>query len=549
MDNFEVLPFLYGIIGGLGLFLYGMKLMSDGLQKSAGDGLRKILEKLTSNRIIGAFVGIVITSIIQSSSATTVMVVGFVNAGLLKLTQALSVVLGANIGTTITGQIIAFKITDFALPAIGIGVFMRIFLKHPRVHYYGEVLIGFGMLFLGLDIMKDCFGPLKGSEGFKDLFVSFARNPIMAVFAGAILTMIIQSSSATLGITMVLAFNGIIDFYTAAAFVLGENIGTTVTANIAAMGASRAARRAALGHFLFNVIGVIYMLILLKYMMAAVDYFTPGNADLVNPDGTKPNISRHIANFHTLFNIINTIIFLPLINQLANLCVILIPGKEKDRKEIVLDDNLLNTPEMAISNARKEVSRMSDHVVEMLELSKKGFFEKDLKSIRKVFELENSVDLMEKNISEYLTKLFHKPISESNSLVINTMIHVIHDLEKVGDYAESITKYADKMIREKISFSEDANEEAEYLFDVAIRFAKHVLDVYNNDKDPESLSTADEDLIDELKINLKNNHLGRLNQGICTADHGILYVDLVNKLEKAGDNIFNIAQAIMGTYK
>ncbi|MDY0132432.1 MAG: Na/Pi cotransporter family protein [Desulforegulaceae bacterium] len=549
MENFEVLPFLYAIVGGLGLFLYGMKLMSDGLQKSAGEGLRKVLEKLTSNRVIGAFVGVVITSIIQSSSATTVMVVGFVNAGLLKLTQALSVVLGANIGTTITGQIIAFQITDLALPAIGIGVFLRIFLKHPRFHYLGEVFIGFGMLFLGLDIMKGSFAPLNGSEEFKQLFITFSKNPLMAVFAGALLTMIIQSSSATLGITMVLAFNGIIDFYTAAAFVLGENIGTTVTANIAAIGTSRAARRAALGHFLFNVIGVTYMLIFLKYMLVAVNSFTPGDADFVTAAGTKPYISRHIANFHTLFNIINTIIFLPFIGKLADLCLILIPGKEKGGREIILDDNLLNTPEMAISNAKNEVLQMSDQVIKMLELSKKGFFEHDLKAIKEVFELEHSVDLMEKHISEYLTKLFHKPISESNSFRINTMIHVIHDLEKVGDYAESIAKYADRMIRENIVFSEDANDEAEYLFDVAIRFAKHVLDIYNNDKSPEELSTADEDLIDELKINLKNNHLGRLNQGICTADHGILYVDLVNKLEKTGDNIFNIAQAIEGTYK
>jgi len=284
-------------------------------------------------------------------------------------------------------------------------------------------------------------------------------------------------------------------------------------------------------------------------MLTFVDTFTPGNADFMNTNGTKPNISRHIANFHTLFNIINTIIFLPLINHLAKLCVILIPGKENGSDETILDNNLLNTPEMAISNAKKEVSRMSDKVIEMLELSEKSFFKKDLKSIKKVFELENTVDLMEKNISEYLTKLFHKPISESNSLRINTMIHVIHDLEKIGDYAESITKYADKMIKEKIVFSEDANEEAQYLFDVAIRFAKHVFDVYNNDKGPEELSTSDENLIDELKITLKNNHLGRLNQGICTAEHGILYVDLVNKLEKAGDNVFNIAQAVLGMYK
>ncbi|PIE48200.1 MAG: Na/Pi cotransporter [Gammaproteobacteria bacterium] len=549
MVNFELLPFIYGLTGGLGLFLYGMKLMSDGLQKSAGDSLRHILEKLTSNRILGAFVGITITAVIQSSSATTVMVVGFVNAGLLKLTQALSVVLGANIGTTVTAQIIAFKITKLALPAIGVGAFMKLFMKHPRVRYYGEVLIGFGMLFLGLDIMKDCFVPLKKSEGFTEFFITFSRNPVMAVIAGAVLTMIVQSSSATIGITMALAVNGIIDFYAAASLVLGENIGTTITANIAAIGTNRAARRAALGHFLFNFIGVVYMLVFLKYMVAVVDYFTPGNPDFISANGKNSNILRHIANFHTLFNIINTIIFLPLIDYLARLCRFLIPGKDKGRKEFLLDENLLKTPEMAISNAKQEVSRMSSYVIEMLELSKKSFFKQDLKAIDRVFELEKSVDLMEKHISEYLTRLFPQGISESNSYRINSMIHVIHDLEKVGDYAESITKYADKMMKEKIIFSEDAYDEVEYLFDVAIRFANHVLDIYNSGKPVEDLNTSDEDLIDELKINLKNNHLGRLNQGKCSAEHGILYVDLVNKLEKAGDNIFNIAQVIMGTYR
>ena len=549
MGDFEILPFLYGLLGGLGLFLYGMKLMSEGLQKSAGDSMRRILEKLTSNRILGAMVGVVVTAIIQSSSATTVMVVGFVNAGLLKLTQALTVVLGANIGTTVTAQIIAFKITNFALPAIGIGVFMRLFMKHPRVQYYGEVLIGFGMLFLGLDIMKDCFGPLKQSTEFRDMFVAFSKNPVMAVMAGAILTMIVQSSSATIGITMALSINGIIDFYGAAALVLGENIGTTITANLAAIGTNRAARRAALGHFLFNFFGVFYMLLFLKYMVGIVDHFTPGDPNFINQAGNNPNIARHIANFHTMFNIINTIIFLPLIGRLAKLCKIIIPGRDFERNDIDLDENLLNTPEMAISNARKEVSRMSDNVVNMLELSKKSFFKKDIKAMRDVYEIEHTVDLMEKNISEYLTKLFQQSISEGNSHRINSMIHVIHDLEKVGDYAESICKYAEKMLREKIFFSEDANEEVEYLFDVAIRFARHVLEIYNKDMPIEDLNTDDENLIDELKINLKNNHLGRLNQGICTAEHGILYVDIVNKLEKTGDNVFNIAQVIMGTYK
>lgn len=549
MGDFDILPFVYGVMGGLGLFLYGMKLMSEGLQKSAGDSMRRILEKLTSNWLIGAIVGVVVTAIIQSSSATTVMVVGFVNAGLLKLTQALTVVLGANIGTTVTAQIIAFKITKLALPAIGIGVCMRLFMKHPRVQYYGEVLIGFGMLFLGLDIMKDAFIPLRNSEEFKSLFITFSKNPIMAVCAGAILTMIVQSSSATIGITMALAMNGIIDFYGAAALVLGENIGTTITANLAAIGTSRAARRAALGHFLFNVLGVIYMLIFLKYIIAGVDHFTPGDPNFIDANGHNPNISRHIANFHTVFNIINTLIFLPFIGKLADLCVVLIPGKDKDEKEINLDENLLNTPEMAISNARKEVSRMSDLVVEILELSKKSFFRKDIKSIKRVYEIEKTLDLMEKNISEYLTRLFQQSISEGNSLRINSMIHVIHDLEKVGDYAESISKYSERMLRERVNFSEDAKSEIEYLFDVAIRFAKHVLHVYNNDRPIDELNTEDENLIDELKINLKNNHLARLNEGICNAEHGILYVDIVNKLEKTGDNVFNIAQVIMGTYR
>ena len=448
-----------------------------------------------------------------------------------------------------TAQIIAFKITNLALPAIGIGVFMRLFLKNPRLNYYGEIIAGFGMLFLGLDIMKDAFGPLKHSEEFRQLFITFSHNPVMAVVAGAILTMIIQSSSATIGITMALAMNGIIDFYAASALVLGENIGTTITANLAAIGTNRSARRAALGHFLFNVFGVIYMLIFLKYMVSFVDYITPGDPNLITSAGTAPNIARHIANFHTLFNIINTIIFLPFVKQLAAVCRMLIPGKDIGDREFLLDEKLLLTPATAIQNASKEVGVMSEYVIDMLELAKKSFFNKDPKAIRKVFELEKAVDLMEKNISEYLVKLFQQSINVINSERVNIMIHVIHDLEKVGDYAESIAKYGDKMIREKIDFSEDAYEEAEYLFDVAIRFAKHVLDVYNNDKPVSELNTDDENLIDQLKINLKNNHLGRLNQGLCTADHGLLYVDLLNKLEKTGDNIFNIAQAIMGTYR
>jgi len=317
MESVDWLSLIYGLVGGLGLFLFGMRMMSDGLQKSAGNSLKKILEKLTANRFIGTLVGIMVTSIIQSSSATTVMVVGFVNAGLMNITQSLSVVLGANIGTTITAQLIAFKIAKLALPAIGIGVFMRLFSSKKKYNYYGEVLIGFGLLFLGLSTMKDGFVPLRDSEFFKDAFVMFSSNPVLAIIAGAVITMIVQSSSATMGITIALASTGLIDFYGASALVLGENIGTTITANIAAIGASSNARRAALGHFIFNVIGVAYMLILLKPFVFFIDSITPGAANMVLPSGDNPYIARHIANLHTMFNIINTIIFLPMLGTLA----------------------------------------------------------------------------------------------------------------------------------------------------------------------------------------------------------------------------------------
>lgn len=537
------------LMGGLGLFLFGMKLMSEGLQKSAGDSLRRILEKLTANRVIGAIVGVVVTAIIQSSSATTVMVVGFVNAGLMNLTQALSVVLGANVGTTITGQLIAFKVSSLALPAIGIGVFLRLFSKNTRYHYIGEVMVGFGLLFLGLGEMKHSFVPLKKSVLFKEAFVYFSVNPVMAALAGAALTMIVQSSSATLGITIALASTGLIDFYAASALVMGENIGTTITANLAAIGANKAAKRAAFGHFLFNAIGVAYMLIFLHFFTSLVDGITPGAANFVAADGTHPYIARHIANVHTLFNIINTLIFLPLLGILAALCERIITGSDNEQGRLLyLDDNLIETPDMAVRQARKEVQRMNGLALEMLQLSRKAFFERDLATINRVYELETKVDQLEKDIGAYLVRLYQQPISERNSRYINSMMHVLHDIEKIGDYAESIARYAEKMIQDKMSFSDSAKAEMQEIFDVAIRFSEHVFESYNRDVAPDRVDTHDENLIDQMKVQFKNNHMDRLNQGVCNVAMGILYVDILNKLEKVGDNVFNIAQVIQGEY-
>lgn len=546
MEDINWIGFGCQLLGGLGLFLFGMRLMSEGLQKAAGDSLRSILERLTSNRIIGLIVGFLVTTIVQSSSATTIMVVGFVNAGLINLTQALGVVLGANIGTTITAQLIAFKISGIALPAIGIGVIVRFFTKAPKVQYWGEVLTGFGLLFFGLDIMTQSFIPVRASETFRETFLAFSGNPIAAVFAGAILTMIVQSSTATMGITIALATTGLIDFYTATAFVLGENIGTTVTANLAAIGTNKAARRAALGHFLFNFIGVSYMLIFLSAFTGFIDSITPGSADFVDASGNHPYIARHIANVHTLFNLINAMIFLPILGLLARVCELIIPGKDAgDVPVTFLDEKLLDTPDMAVRQARKEVQRMSNYALEMLVLSKRAIFERDSRLAIRIYDLEIKVDIMEKEIGEYLIKLYQTPMTPRNSRYINSMMHVIHDIEKIGDYSESIAKSSEKMVQENMHFSEIATAELAEIFDVAIRFCRHVFEGYNTGKYGIWVDTSDENLIDQMKIQFKNNHMERLGAGQCSIAMGMLFVDILNRLEKVGDNAFNIAQVLV----
>jgi len=549
MDSVNWVALVYGLVGGLGLFLFGMRMMSDGLQKSAGNSLKKILEKLTTNRFIGTFVGLGITAIIQSSSATTVMVVGFVNAGLMNITQSLSIVLGANIGTTVTAQLIAFKIAKLSLPAIGIGVFLRLFTKKKKYNYYGEVLIGFGLLFLGLATMKDGFAPLRSSEEFRNAFILFSSTPLLAVAAGAILTMIVQSSSATIGITIALASTGLIDFYGASALVLGENIGTTLTANIAAIGTSSAARRAALGHMIFNVIGVAYMLILLKPFVGFIDSITPGDANMINAAGQNPYIARHIANLHTMFNIINTIVFLPILGTLASICTWIIKEDDEEQEQRLkfIDDRLIDTPELAVTQAQKEVQRMSDIALDMLKMSKKAFFQRDHKLIDKIYKKEDIVDLLEKDITDFLVKLFQKSVSEKNSEVINNIFHVLHDIEKIADHAENIAKFTERIIDNKVSFSEEALDEMNEIFNVTIRFSSNVLNEYNKGDFPKDIDTQDEDLIDKYKRKFKNNHMRRFNEGKCNVDAGIIYVDILNNLEKAGDHSFNIAQVVQGS--
>ncbi|WP_303850348.1 Na/Pi cotransporter family protein [Seleniivibrio woodruffii] len=536
---------LFGTMGGLGMFLYGMKLMSEGLQKSAGDGLKRIIEKFTSNRFVGTFVGAIVTTVIQSSSATTVMVVGFVNAGLMNLMQALSVVFGANIGTTITAQLIAFKVTALAMPCIGIGVVFAMFSSNAKLKYYGEIVLGFGLLFFGMETMTHSFAPLKDLKWFTDMFVFFSRNPIAACFAGAALTMIVQSSSATVGITIALATTGIVDFTAASALVLGENIGTTITANLAAISANRTAKQAALGHFMFNLIGVCYMLVLLPVLIHFVDAVTPGAVDFIAADGSKPNIARHIANLHTSFNIINTIVFLPFLPQLAKLCERIIkPEQNTMTKLLRLDANMLKTPSIAVAQAKKEVVNMSKISLDMLRLSRESYNTK-ISKVSDIKHMEFKLDQYETEFNEFLSLLSRQNISASTAKTIEELTHVIQNLEKLGDNADNIAKFTDRMLRKNMAFSEEADREIKYMFDVVERFAVATIAHYGTDDDIKEIDLNDEELVDSLRKKFKNNHMHRLNEGKCNINSGLIFVDIVNNLEKAADHVYNIAQVMV----
>lgn len=536
---------LFGTMGGLGMFLFGMKLMSEGLQKSAGEGLKNIIEKFTSNRFIGTLVGTAVTVVIQSSSATTVMVVGFVNAGLMNLMQALSVVFGANIGTTITAQMIAFKVTALAMPCIGIGVVLAMFSTNSKLKYYGEIMLGFGLLFFGMETMTKSFVPLREMQGFVDMFVFFGKNPIIACIAGAVLTMIVQSSSATVGITIALASTGILDFTAAAALVMGENIGTTITANLAAIGANRTAKQAALGHFLFNFIGVCYMMILLPFLIHFVDAVTPGSVDFIAADGSKPYIARHIANIHTSFNIINTIVFLPFLPLIAKLCERIIKPEENTlTKMLRLDANMLKTPSIAVAQAKKEVVNMSKISLDMLHLAKDSYNNKTSK-LTDIKPMEIKLDLYETEFNEFLSQLSRQNISASTAKTIEDLTHVIQNLEKLGDNADNIAKFTDRMLRKNMEFSEEADREIKYMFDVVERFAVATIAHYGTDDDIKEIDLNDEELVDSLRKKFKNNHMHRLNEGKCNINSGLIFVDIINNLEKAADHVYNIAQVMV----
>ncbi len=542
---------IFSLIGGLGLFFFGMQTMSDGLKSIAGERLKSILAMVTRVPLIGILVGAGITCLIQSSSATTIMVVGFVNAGLLALRQAISVVIGANIGTTFTAWIVAsmsvFKVTQYALPVIGIGFALKTFGRTRNARFWGQVMMGFGFLFLGLGFMQDAFIPLKDSQHVKDIFVRFGDNPILGVMVGMLVTMLVQSSSATIAIVQILAFNGVIGFPTAIALMLGDDIGTTITAQLAAIGTTLPARRAAMSHTLFNVIGVGYMLFFVYtgWFVKAINFIIPGVM-------TTRNIMLYIAVANSFFKIVNAAVFLPLIGFLEKASIFLVP-KKKGAIEMApqyLEKHLLATPSIAAEQARREAVRMMGLAHDSVTASVKGFLENDRNSIRLVTKLEPAIDNLQSAITQYLVVLSQESLIREVSEELPVLIHSVNDIERIGDHAENIAELAERKTEQKLVFSGSATEELRRMWnelDVMMQEAKDALE--NNNLAVARSVLRREECINDFQVNLKNAHVNRLNQGLCDIRSGIVFMDFVDNLEKIGDHLTNVAEGVTGKRK
>lgn len=551
---------IFGLLGGLGMFLFGIKIMSEGLQKIAGNKMRKILAALTDNRYMGALVGIALTAIIQSSGATTVMMVGFVNTGLLSLVQAIGVVLGANIGTTITAQLIAFNIGQTALPAIGLGAGLKLFSKNKKYTYLGEIILGFGLLFLGLTTMKHAFIPLKGSVDFQQLFILVGDYKLVGVLIGALLSVIVQSSSATIGITLVLASSGLISFDASVALILGENIGTTITANIAAIGTNLAARRTAFSHFLFNILGVLYVLLLMPVFIRLVGAMTPGDADFVIQTqaqatsyaaqiGDKPYIARHIANAHTLFNVINTLIFLPLVGVLAKLSTLIIRGTDDHENLQVkfIDDRVLNTPPVAIGQARRETKRMGQIALEMVEETSLFLEDGHTKRIRSLKEKEQLINILQREILDFLVKLSQRAISPETSKTLISLMEIVNNFERIGDQCEDIWQLGIQKYEGKIVFSHYGENDVTLIAEKTGEFLQFVVNAMENgDQGNSGKAIEYEDAIEALEESLGKNHLKRLHTGECAVQPGLVFIDILHNYTEIGHLTYNISAALIG---
>lgn len=530
---------ILSMAGGLGLFLFGIRTMGDGLENAAGAKLKRMLEVLTGNRFLAVLVGFVVTAIIQSSTATTVMVVGFVNAGMMSLAQAVGVIMGANIGTTVTSLLIALNFSSVAAAAVLVGVILMLASKKTVVKNLGAIFTGFGLLFLGIDMMSDSMAPLRESAGFMNFIVTVSESPLRPLFGiilGIVMTAVLQSSSASVGVLQTLAMQGLVPLKFSVFVLFGQNIGTCLTALFSTVGAKKNSKRAAVIHLLFNLIGT-GIFILIALLTPYVEWI----------EKLSPDPMAQIAISHIVFNIVSTVVMFPFAKVLVKLSCLLVPGKDDSESEMhckFIDDRLLNTPPFAVMQVSKEVARMAELARDNFETSAHALINRSDKDLDKVMENEEIINYLNHHITSYLVKLNALDITDSDSDYIARVFHAINDIERVGDHAINLAEAAQHNIGEGLKFSDPAREELNQLCGSVVTLLERSMAAFDNqslsDNEAKELSDLEEH-IDDLTLECQDSHIFRLNRKECNTEAGMLYLNTITDFERVGDHAINIA--------
>jgi len=530
----DYLTVIFGLVGGLALFLFGIRILSDGLKKAAGDRLKTALEKLTSSKLRGVGTGAAVTAAVQSSSLTTVMLVGLINAGLLSLEGAVPVIMGANIGTTVTAQLISFKVGAFALPILAIGFAMQ-FLRREKYVHAGQVILGFGLIFLGMNIMSEGVSPLKSSPQVVELLALLGDVPILGILAGAGFTGVVQSSSATSGLVIAMGMGNLIDLNSAIALILGANIGTCVTVLLASIGASLSSKRAAHAHLLFNIAGVAIFYPFLSYFSQLVAL-------------TAAELPRQIANAHTIFNVMTTLVLLPFAGILVVIVKKTARGDEIkiDRGTKFVDRRALETPSVALSLASRETERMAKISLSMIKDCEKIFTKYDSRAVLAVKTKEEAVDEIDNLIEKYLAKIAQRSLSNKQSMMVEIMIHNISDIERVADHADNIIERLEYSEKEGLGFSGKAKRELREMFSKTVSSYSDAIKVLSTGNVKLAHKVLDMEVeLDKMQKRLEASHLLRLKRGACNPQIGPVFVDIVRNLERISDHAHNIAYAVL----
>ncbi len=532
--NFEI---AFNVAGGVGLFLFGVKLMSGALQDLAGDKMRTLISSLTSTPLKGAGVGALVTMVIHSSAATTIMVVSFVQAGMMTLKQAIGVIMGANIGTTVTAQMVAFDMGTLAMPLLGLGMMLAVFGRSKRQRYIGNGIFGFGLLCMGMETMENALAFLADK---KEFFMIFARSPMLCIAAGTVLTMLVQSSTATVGLTIAMATQGLLPLQSSIAILLGNNIGTTVTAVLAALSASRPAKQAAAAHVFFNLAGV---LIFAPFLAPFTDFIA----------ATSSGVARQLANAHTLFNVVNTVIQLPFAGLIAAVIQRLIPAQTEQLYSGArfLDDHLLDTaPAAAVQAVRNELLEMGDLAGKMLDLVRAAYFENDPSAGEKLNRIEEGVDDLTHRIAVYAARLWRRHLSSSLSRLLESLVNGSSDIERIGDHAQNLMDSYDELAENRMAFSDQAMSE----FDTMLSLVRNMLEKTMAALREDSVDLAREvagvmeESADAMEKRLRTLHIQRLNDGLCSPASGVLFIEMITNLERIGDHATNVAEIVLAAH-